>query len=294
MSGVVTVALDAMGGDRGPAEVVAGAALAARPGVLEIVLVGDERTLAAALDGGPPPGVTTRHAGEVIGFDEEPAAAVRAKPDASMVVTARAVGEGWAQAAVSAGSTGAMLAASLFAMRRERGVIRPCLAAVLPGLHGPVTLVDAGATVDCRPEQLVQFAQMGTTLAEDVLGVQAPTCGLLTVGEEPGKGNALARETYELLVDTPGLRFLRNVEGATCSAAWSTWWSRTASPATWRSRRRRAPPSSSSERCVTRPWRPGAARRVVSCCPRPCGACADAWTRRPMAGPTCSACPGCR
>jgi glycerol-3-phosphate acyltransferase PlsX len=213
MSDVVTVALDAMGGDRGPAEVAAGAALAAQPGVLEVVLVGDERRLAGALRGAPPPGVSIRHATEVIGFDEEPAAAVRGKPDASMVVTARGVSEGWAQAAVSAGSTGAMLAASLFAMRRQRGVIRPCLAAVLPGAKGPVTLVDAGATVDCRPEQLVQFAQMGTTLAEDVLGVAAPTCGLLTVGEEPGKGNALARETYELLVSAPGLRFLRNVEG---------------------------------------------------------------------------------
>ena len=214
MTGTVTVALDAMGGDHGPSEVIAGAVQAVRPGELEIVLVGPERDLLVALEGRLPDGITIRHAPDVIGFDEEPTSAVRAKPEASMVVAARAVREGWAQAAVSAGSTGAMLAASLVAMRRLPGVIRPCLAAVLPGPGGrPLTLVDAGATADCRAEQLVQFAHMGTTLAEDVLGLEEPTCGLLTIGEEPGKGNALTREAHDLLRAAHGLRFRGNIEG---------------------------------------------------------------------------------
>jgi glycerol-3-phosphate acyltransferase PlsX len=214
MAGVVTVALDAMGGDRAPGEICAGACDAVRAGDLEIVLVGDERAIRAALPGGrPPAGITIRPAEDVIAFEEEPAGAVRAKPGASLVVTARSVAEGWAQAAVSAGSTGAMLAASLFAMRRLPGVIRPGLAAVLPGTRGPITLIDAGANIEPRPEQLVQFAHMGTILAEDILGITAPRCGLLTIGEEPGKGNALAREAHELLAAAPGLRFCGNIEG---------------------------------------------------------------------------------
>jgi glycerol-3-phosphate acyltransferase PlsX len=213
MADIVTVALDAMGGDHGVGELTAGAAAAARPGELEIVLVGDERSLLAALGGDLPPGLSIRHAADVIAADEEPAAAVRSRPESSIVIAAQAVADGDAQAAVSAGSTGAMLAASLLRMRRLPGVIRPCIAAVLPGAHGPVTLVDAGATADCRPEQLVQFAHMGTTLAEDVLDVRAPTCGLLTIGEEPGKGNLLAREAFDLLTAADGLRFRGNVEG---------------------------------------------------------------------------------
>ena len=209
----VTLALDAMGGDNAPAEICAGARAAAIPGELEIVLVGDEGLIRAALGGDPPPGITIRHTEIVIDASEEPAAAVRSKPEASIVVTCGAVRDGWAQAAVSAGSTGAMLTASLFAMRRISGVIRPGLAAVMPARNGPLTLLDVGATADGKPEMLVQFAHMGSCFAEDVLGVANPTCGLLTIGEEPGKGNQLAREAYELLEAEPGLRFRGNVEG---------------------------------------------------------------------------------
>ena len=209
----VTVALDAMGGDRAPAEICAGAVAAVAEGQLEIVLVGDEATIVRALGGSLPAGVTIRHAPDVIDFDEEPAAAVRAKPESSIAVAAGAVRDGWAQAAVSAGSTGAMLAASLFAMRRVPGVIRPGLASVLPSAGGPLTLLDCGANSDCKPEMLVQFAHMGLCFAEDVLGVRDPTCGLLTIGEEPGKGNQLAKEAYDLLAAAPNLRFIGNVEG---------------------------------------------------------------------------------
>ena len=210
---VVTVALDAMGGDRAPGEICAGAVAAAEPGVLEIILVGDETAIRSALGGNPPAGVSLRHAPAVIDFDEKAAASVRAKPDSSIAVCTAAVRSGDAQAAVSAGHTGAFLAASLFAMRRIPGVIRPGLASVIPSAGGPLTLIDSGANPDCKPEMLVQFAHMGLCFAEDVLGIRDPSCGLLTIGEEPGKGNALAKEAFELLSADPGLRFAGNVEG---------------------------------------------------------------------------------
>jgi phosphate acyltransferase len=211
--GAVTVALDAMGGDRAPGEICRGALDAALPGVLEIVLVGDTDAVRSAIGGDPPDGVTIRHASDVIDFTDEPAAAVRAKRDASIVVAVSSVRGGWAQAAVSAGSTGAMLAASLLSMRRIAGVYRPGLAAVLPSSRGPLTLIDAGANSDCRPEMLVQFAHMGSCFAADVLGVANPVCGLLSIGEEPGKGNQLAREAYDLLTAEAELSFYGNVEG---------------------------------------------------------------------------------
>jgi glycerol-3-phosphate acyltransferase PlsX len=160
-----------------------------------------------------PSGLEVRHAPDVIDFGEDPLSAVRSKPDASIVVTARSVREGWADAAVSAGSTGAMLAASTFSMRRIPGVIRPGLAAVLPGRHAPVTLIDAGANADSRPEHLLQHAHMGSIFASDVLHLRDPRVGLLTIGEEPGKGNELIREAYELLSTTRGIEFYGNVEG---------------------------------------------------------------------------------
>jgi phosphate acyltransferase len=211
--GVVSIALDAMGGDRAPDEICAGALAAVIPGEIEIVLVGDGDVIHMALHGALPPGLTIRHAPDQIAFDEEPAAAVRSKPDASIVVTAGAVRQGWAQAAVSAGSTGAFLAASTLSMRRIPGVLRPALAAVIPSHGGPLTLIDAGANVDPRPEMLVQFAHMGACFAEDVLGVVSPRVGLLSIGEEPGKGNALTKEAHELLAAEPGIDFAGNVEG---------------------------------------------------------------------------------
>jgi glycerol-3-phosphate acyltransferase PlsX len=211
--GAVRVAVDAMGGDRAPAVVVAGAVEAVVPGSLHVVLVGDEERIAAELPHGCPEGIEIRHAPDLIDMTDEPAAAVRSRPEASIVVTACSVREGWADAAVSAGSTGAMLAASLLSMRRIPGVIRPGLAAVLPGRHAPLTLIDAGANADSRPEHLLQFAHMGSIFASDVLHLDRPRVGLLTIGEEPGKGNELAREAYDLLATTSGIEFYGNVEG---------------------------------------------------------------------------------
>jgi glycerol-3-phosphate acyltransferase PlsX len=209
----VTIALDAMGGDRAPSEICAGARDAAIPGQLEIVLVGDAPTVRAEYGGDLPPGITLRHAPEQIAFNEDPAGAVRSKPESSIVVAASAVREGWAHAAVSAGSTGALLAASTFSMRRIPGVLRPGLAAVIPAVAGPLTLIDCGANVDPRPEMLVQFAHMGACFAEDVLGRKDPRVGLMSIGEEPGKGNQLTKEAYELLASESGIDFAGNVEG---------------------------------------------------------------------------------
>jgi len=210
--GVVVVALDAMGGDRAPAEPVRGALLAAGP-ALRVLLVGDEPALLGELDGrqGGASAVEVVHAPAVIGADEEGARAVKAKPDASLVVAHRLAAEGRAQAVVSAGHTGAMLAAGALVLRRVPGVLRPAIAVVLPSRGGPVVLIDGGANPDVRPEHLPQFALMGTLLARDVLGVAAPRVGLLSIGEEAGKGSELVQVAHAALLGSPG--FVGNVEG---------------------------------------------------------------------------------
>ena len=182
--------MDALGGDRAPGEVVAGA-LEARSDTLTPVLVGP-----AGLDTG---GLELVEATQAIGMDEKPAEAVRGKPDSSLVVACRLVAEGRADAVVSAGNTGAMLAASLLELRRLPGVYRPAIGVVIPSRRGPSVLIDAGANADARPEHLVQFAQMGALFAEEVLERRNPEVRLLSIGEEPEKGNALALEAHELL-----------------------------------------------------------------------------------------------
>ena len=192
-----------MGGDRGPEEIVAGAAEAASAAVQPLI-VGP-----AGLDA---LGLELVQAPDVIEMDEKPTEAVRAKPESSLVVACRTAAEGRADAVVSPGNTGAMLAASLLHLRRLRGVLRPAIAVVIPGRRGPSVLIDAGANADARPEHLVQFAHMGTVLAEDVLGVAAPEVRLLSIGEEPEKGNQLALEAHALLAASD-LRFAGNTEG---------------------------------------------------------------------------------
>src|SRR5215207_3703251 len=191
-----------MGGDRAPEEVVAGA-LEARTDQLEPILFGPP-----GLDTG---GLELVEAPERITMDDKPAEAVRAKPNSSLVAANRAVGEGRADAVVSAGNTGAMLAAGLLEMRRLKGVHRPAIAVVIPARHGTSVLIDAGANADARPEHLVQFAHMGAVFAEELLGIDSPSVGLLSIGEEAEKGNRLVRETYPLLEDAE-LRFVGNVE----------------------------------------------------------------------------------
>jgi phosphate acyltransferase len=200
---MIRVAVDAMGGDRGPEEIVAGAVDAASD-TLQPVIVG-------------PRGLDTRgfeliEAPDVIAMDEKPTEAVRTKPNSSLVVACRAVGEGKAHAVVSAGNTGAMLAACLLELRRIPGVRRPAIAVTIPARRGPSVLLDSGANADARPEDLVQFAHMGAVFAEEILGVAKPEIRLLSIGEEPEKGNQLTLEAHRLLAATD-LNFAGNAEG---------------------------------------------------------------------------------
>jgi glycerol-3-phosphate acyltransferase PlsX len=197
------IAVDAMGGDRGPEEVVAGAVAAASSGVKPIIV--------------GPPGLETQgleliEAPDVIAMEEKPTEAVRAKSQSSLVVACRAVAEGKADAVVSAGNTGAMLAASLLELRRIPGVRRPAIAVTIPARRGPSVLLDSGANADARPEDLLQFAHMGAVFAEEVLDVRNPEIRLLSIGEEAEKGNQLTLEAHELLVES-GLNFAGNTEG---------------------------------------------------------------------------------
>jgi len=199
----VRVAVDALGGDRGPEEVVAGALGAASSDLTPVVFGPSE------LDTRGLEHVVTDGA---IEMDDKPAEAVRAKPDSSLVRATRAVGDGDADVVVSAGNTGAMLAAGLLHVRRLPGVHRPAIAVVIPSVEGPLTLIDGGANADARPEHLVQFAHMGTLFSHDVLGIAEPTVGLLSIGEEPEKGNQLTLEAHQALVEAD-VRFVGNVEG---------------------------------------------------------------------------------
>jgi phosphate acyltransferase len=199
---MVRIAVDALGGDRGSTDVVAGALEASQSGI-DVVLYGPP-----ALDAH---GLELVAASQEIGMHEKPADAVRAKPDSSLVLACRAVGAGEADAVVSAGNTGAMLAAGLLHIRRLPGVMRPAIAVVVPARFKPSVLIDAGANADSRPEHLVQFAHMGSVFAREILEVRDPEIRLLSIGEEPEKGNQLTLEAHEAL-NTSGLNFLGNTE----------------------------------------------------------------------------------
>ena len=206
MSEPVTVAVDANGADLGPAEVAAGAALAARRGHRTLVF-GPAAEIGAVADG-----VEVVDAPVSIAKAPEPARAVRSTPDASIVQAARAVAEGRADALVAAGSTGSALAAGLFHIRRGRGIHRPALALPIPVPGAPVLLLDVGANVESRADHLVQFAYMGSAFAQAVLGVEEPRVGLLTNGEEPSKGTPDVVAAHAEL-DGGTLNFVGNVEG---------------------------------------------------------------------------------
>ena len=198
------VAVDALGGDRTPDEIVAGAVAAATDDV-HPVIYGPESLDTHGLEHV----VTT----DAVEMDAKPAEAVRGKPDSSLVRAVRAVGDGEADAVVSAGNTGAVLAASLVHVRRLPGVFRPGIAVVIPTEHGPSVLIDAGANADARPEHLLQFGHMGSIFAEEVLGIERPRVCLLSIGEEPEKGNQLTLEAHALLQES-SLRFERQHRGA--------------------------------------------------------------------------------
>ena len=150
-----------------------------------------------------------------VAMDDKPAEAVRAKPDSSLVRAVRGVGEGVADAVVSAGNTGATLAAALLHVRRLPGVHRPAIGVVIPTTRGASVLIDAGANADARPEHLFQFAHMGAVFAEEILEIERPSVRLLSIGEEPEKGNQLTLDAHGLLLDAAGLRFEGNTEGRT-------------------------------------------------------------------------------
>jgi glycerol-3-phosphate acyltransferase PlsX len=208
----VRLAVDAMGGDHGPGEVVPGAlAHAAAHPEDRVILVGDERTL-RAIAGDLPANVAIVHASQVIGMDEHPARAMREKKDATIIVAMDLVKRGEADAVVTAGHTGAGMAAAVLRLGRLPGVDRPALAVQMITDAGPIVLLDIGANPDSTPENLVQYARMGAIFAERVLGVRSPRVALLSIGEEKGKGDARIQRATELL-DASGLRFEGNVEG---------------------------------------------------------------------------------
>ncbi len=210
--GGVRVAVDAMGGDHGPTEIV--------PGVLayagshpddRLILVGDETTL-GRIAGPLPANVSIVHAAQVIGMDEHPALALREKKDSSILVATELVRRGDADAIITAGHTGAGMAAAVLRLGRLPGVDRPALAVQIMTAGGPMVLLDIGANPDSTAENLVQFAHMGAIFAERVLGVSSPRVALLSIGEEKGKGDARIARATELL-DATDLRFEGNVEG---------------------------------------------------------------------------------
>jgi glycerol-3-phosphate acyltransferase PlsX len=211
---VTRVALDLLGGDRAPEQVVDGALLAAveQPGV-EVVLVGPPDVAARLLsDRGADGRLEVVAASQVVTMDEDPARGVRTKRDATVRVCARLVRDGRADAMVSVGSTGAALAAAVFTLGRLRGMSRPALAVVVPAKAGPLVFLDGGATVEATPVLLSQFALAGAAFATVRLGLERPRVGLLTNGEEPGKGDPLRKDAYDLLAALP-VDFVGNVEG---------------------------------------------------------------------------------
>jgi len=212
----VTVCVDAMGGDFGPERIVQGALEAAHDygEHIDVVLVGDEAAIRGELDrhGASEAALTVRHAEESVGMGEKGATSVRRKRNSSLAVAASMMQRGEADALVSAGNTAAVVSTALIGLGRIEGILRPAIASVIPNQTGRCVLVDVGATADCKPDYLVQFAILGSLYAETTLGISRPKVGLLNIGEEPGKGNELARATFDALSRAP-VYFIGNVEG---------------------------------------------------------------------------------
>ena len=215
---MIRIALDAMGGDNAPRAEVEGAvrALNELPPGFVIQLVGRREAIEAELDRFPSVDrarVEVHHAADVIGMDEKPLAAVRKKPHSSLAIGLGMQKAGASDAFVSAGNTGAVLVGSTLLLGLHDGVERATVASLIPSTDDPVLLLDAGATVDCSPRELVGFAWLGTIYMQDVLGRPNPKVGLLNVGEEEEKGNAAAKEAHQLLKQATGINYVGNVEG---------------------------------------------------------------------------------
>jgi glycerol-3-phosphate acyltransferase PlsX len=208
------IAVDAMGGDHAPVEIVKGAVLAVRECGIPVILVGDRSVIEAELAklGASDSRIEVRHASEVVAMDEHPAIAIRRKAESSIVVAAKLVKTGEAQALVSAGNSGAAMAVATLKIGRIRGIDRPAICSFLPTSIGKIIMLDAGANVDCSVDNLLQFALMGKEYAASVLKRQNPKVGLLSIGEEPTKGNVLTISANSELAKTD-LNFIGNVEG---------------------------------------------------------------------------------
>ncbi|MCI1272820.1 MAG: phosphate acyltransferase PlsX [Clostridiaceae bacterium] len=230
------IAVDAMGGDHAPQEIVAGAVWAAQEYGVAIELVGKEDKIEQELEKISTEGflsdcgsgskklnrikidtskldIKITHAAEVIEMGEAPGQAIRRKKKSSIVLTVDAVAQGSSDAVVAAGSTGAAMASSLFGLGRIPGINRPAIAVTLPTMKDPIVLIDGGANSNCTPEMLYQFAVMGATFSKNVLGIENPRVGILNIGEEAGKGNELAQTTYKLLENQEKVNFVGNIEG---------------------------------------------------------------------------------
>lgn len=208
------IAVDAMGGDFAPQAVVEGSIQAARELNIPIILVGDKDRVEAELKkhNATDPNITVRHASEIVEMDESPTQAIRKKKDSSLKVCFDLVKSGQASAVVSAGNSGAAMAAGIFLFRKIKGVDRPAIAVSVPTMKDPAIILDVGGNVDCKPNHLVQFAVMGDVYARYILKKERPRIGLLSNGEEEGKGNELTRETHTLIKKT-GLNYIGYVEG---------------------------------------------------------------------------------
>jgi phosphate acyltransferase len=208
------IAVDALGGDKAPEAIIAGAVAAAgRLPRDDVFLVGDQSLVEAGMGPEAPSNLSVRDAGGPIGMDEDPASALRTRPDASVAVAAGMVRDGDADALFSAGNTGATVAAALLRIGRLENCRRPAIATVFP-FRSPVLLLDAGATIMCRPQDLLNFAILGSVFAEQYFRLDGEArVGLINVGEETGKGNNLAKAAHRIMSESRGLRFVGNVEG---------------------------------------------------------------------------------
>ncbi|MGP2528626.1 phosphate acyltransferase PlsX [Acidaminococcus sp. LBK-2] len=210
------IAVDVMGTDYGPGEIIKGVLQAVDEYGCDVVLVGDQDVIRQELareNQAENPHVTIHHASQVIEMKDHPGISVKKKRDASIVVATQLLHEKECDALVSSGSTGAAVASALFGLGRIRGIERPAIATVIPNVKGATVLVDSGAKVDAKPEQLVQNAIMGSIYAELQLGIPQPRVGLLNIGEEETKGNEQCLATYPLLKQDPHIHFIGNVEG---------------------------------------------------------------------------------
>ncbi len=209
------IAVDAMGGDNAPSAIVAGALKAREAFDIDVILVGDEEQIKGCIKGDLPAGVTIAHAAQAVAMDDDPIASIRKKPKSSINVAMKLVKQGEADAVVSAGHSGAIMAAAQLKLRRLPGIERAAIGAVLPTVDPTkqVLILDVGANVDCRPSFLDQFAVMGSAYSQWVMGVNNPKVGLLNIGEEDCKGNDLALKTYPLLKANEEINFIGNAEG---------------------------------------------------------------------------------